>query len=79
MDIGYNSRFDYSHGWVARGRGYGVKRGGSGDRGDGVGGRGTGSGVEGAGKGGGDNRNYSVKIITENKVFHFLLRNWMLF
>ena len=29
------------------------------------------------GKGGGDNINYLVKIITENKVFHFLLRNWM--
>ena len=37
-------------------------------------------GVEGAGsggKGGGDNINYLVKIITENKVFHFL-RNWKL-
>ena len=39
-----------------------------------------GAGVETAGnggKGGGDNINYLVKIITENKVFHFLLRNWM--
>ena len=29
------------------------------------------------GRGGGDDINYLVKIITENKVFHFL-RNWML-
>ena len=29
------------------------------------------------GRGGGDNINYLVKIITENKVFHFL-QNWML-
>ena len=38
------------------------------------------AGVEGSGsggRGGGDNINYLVKIITENKVFHFL-RNWML-
>ena len=40
---------------------------------------GWGAGVEGWGMGerGGDNINYLVKIITENKVFHFLLRNWM--
>ena len=31
--------------------------------------------VVGAGRGGGDNINYLVKMITENKVFHFLLRN----
>ena len=30
------------------------------------------------GRGGGDNIHYLVKMITENKVFHFLLRNWML-
>ena len=37
-------------------------------------------GVEGAGsggRGGGDNINHLAKIITENKVFHFL-QNWML-
>ena len=37
-------------------------------------------GVEGAGSGdkrGGDNINYLLKIITENKVFHFL-QNWKL-
>ena len=42
--------------------------------------KGAGAGIEGAvggGRGGGDNINYLVKIITENKVFHFL-RNWML-
>ena len=39
---------------------------------EGVGGRGR----EG---GGGDNINYLVKIITENKKIHFLLRNWMFF
>ena len=44
--------------------------GGEGDGGVGVGGKG------GGGRGGGDNINYLVKIITENKVFHFL-RNWM--
>ena len=33
-------------------------------------GRGTGEEV-------GDNINHLVTIITENKVFHFLLRNWM--
>ena len=41
---------------------------------------GRGAGVEGAGsggRGGGDNINYLLKMITENKVFHFLLRNWM--
>ena len=36
-----------------------------------------GGGRGGGGKGGGDNINYLVKIITENKVFHFL-RNWKL-
>ena len=55
-------------------------------RGKGAGwGRGGGAGVQGAGvetagyggKGGRDNINYLVKIITENKVFHFLLQNWM--
>ena len=35
--------------------------------------RGEGAG----GRGGGDNINHLVKIITENKVFHFPLRNWM--
>ena len=51
-------------------------------------GRGGGAVVQGAGgetagnggKGGRDNINYLVKIITENtenKIFHFLLRNWM--
>ena len=41
----------------------------------GYGGKGGGAGVEGSGsggRGGGDNINYLVKIITENKVFHFL-------
>ena len=70
-----------------RGAGYGDKGGGMGVEGTGRskgGGRGrgggTGSGAETAGnggKGGGDNINYLVKIITENKVFHSLLRNWM--
>ena len=35
---------------------------------------------KGAGSGGrvdGDNFNYLVKIITENKVFHFIRRHWM--
>ena len=58
---------------MGRGRGYrGRERGkGVGERGAGV--EGTGSG----GRGGGDNINYLLKMITENKVFHFLLRNWM--
>ena len=46
----------------------GAGRGGAGVQGE---------GVETAGKGGGDHINYLVKIMTENKVFHFLLRNWM--
>ena len=48
--------------------------------GGGTGIKGAGARVEGAGsggKGGRDSINYLVKIITENKVFHFLLRNWM--
>ena len=31
-------------------------------------------GKGGGGRGGGDNINYLVKIINENKVFHFILR-----
>ena len=46
--------------------------GGQGDR-WGVGGKGAGD----WGRGGGDNVNYLVQLITENKTFHFLLRDWM--
>ena len=72
-----------STGWMDRGWGYRHE-------GDRVGVEGWGVGVEaveGAGSGGkgdggwgkrdGDNINYLVKIITENKFFHFLLRNWL--
>ena len=58
-------------GWTGGGRGYGGKVGG------GWGQRGRGMGVEGVegagsgGRGGGDNINYLVKMITENKVFLF--------
>ena len=45
-------------------RGGGVKGAVGGDRGSG-------------GRGIGDNINYLLKMITENKVFHFPLRNWM--
>ena len=57
-------------GWTVRG--YGGKGGGGGGRG----GRGRGRRGGERGRGGGDNINYLVKIITENKVFYFL-RNWM--
>ena len=62
-------------GW---GRGYGVKGGGGrGVEGAVGGGRGGSWGRGGSGgRGGEDNINYLVKIITENKVVHFL-RNWM--
>ena len=58
-------------------------QGGAGVKGSGVEGAvggGRGSGVKGAGSGGrwgGDNINYLLKIINENKGFHFL-RNWVI-
>ena len=80
-----NTLFQSKGGWGGGGGGAGGG-GGGGGKGGGIEGAGRGGeGVEGAGvetagnggKGDGDNINYLVKIITDNKVFHFLLRNWM--
>ena len=56
-------------GYRGKGGGAGVEEAGAGVEGAGSVGRGGG---ERGGRGGGDNINYLVEMITENKVFHFI-------